>query len=164
MEHSTQAPTKYEAERIAAMMRLGCVACATLDIPNVNRLECHHIIEGNRRLGHYFSIPLCVSHHRGIEWALVSDLIETKKRVAISDGRKRFVLVYGTERSLWERVQKKLKLPLIWPVSKLVPRRESHVASTSRMVEDRAHSVPGGQESCDVEPRPAGMAAQGDAP
>ena len=48
--------------------------------------------------------------------------------------------------------------------AKLIRRGMVHVASTSRMVADRAHSVPSGQEPGNVEPRPAGMAAQGDAP
>jgi hypothetical protein len=44
-------------------------------------------------------------------------------RVAISDGRKLFIEIYPTERQLWERVQTRLHLPMIWPVSKILPRR-----------------------------------------
>lgn len=50
------------------------------------------------------------------------DLIEPRKMVAISDGRKAFTRIYPTERELWETVQKRLNLPTDWPVSKIVPR------------------------------------------
>jgi hypothetical protein len=123
MKTSLNSPTKYEAERIEAMKPLGCVACAVLGVPNLNHLELHHILSGGVRMGHYFSIFLCRGHHQHdftqeqLEW------IEPQKRVAISDGRKLFTAVYGTERSLWEKVQTKLKLPMVWPTSKIVPRR-----------------------------------------
>lgn len=127
MNHSTRAPTKYEAERIEAMKRLGCVAYAVLGVPNLNDLELHHILDGGKRMGHYFSIFLCAGHHQGRWTEGQLDWIEPKQRFAISDGRKRFNAVYGTERLLWERVQKKLELPLIWPISKRVPRGGRHV-------------------------------------
>lgn len=121
MNHSTRAPTKYEAERIEAMKRLGCVACAVLGIPYAD-IEIHHILDGGRRMGHWFTIPLCAGHHQGRFTALQRDLIDEKQQVAISDGRKLFNAVYGTERQLWDRVQTRLKLPKVWPVSKIVPR------------------------------------------
>lgn len=115
-----RSPTKYEAERIEAMLRLGCVACARLGIPYI--AECHHLLEGHRRLGHWFSLPLCPGHHRGVWTPEQKQCIKDDERVAISDGRKLFVKVYGTERFLWTLVQKRLKLPALWPVSKIVPR------------------------------------------
>lgn len=122
MKHSTGRPTLYEQERIDAMRKLGCVACAVIGIPNINNLELHHLLDGGVRMGHYFSIFLCRGHHQGdwtqgqLEW------IAPAQRIAICDGRKLFNAIYGTERMLWERVQDKLRLPKIWPVSKRVPR------------------------------------------
>jgi hypothetical protein len=124
---SLNAPTKYEQARIDAMRDQGCVACAMLGVPNLNRLELNHMLSGGHRMGHWYSYFLCRGHHQGdwddgqLEW------IATRKRVAISNGRPVFEKVYGTERSLWERVQKKLKLPAVWPVSKIVARRIPHV-------------------------------------
>lgn len=122
MNHSTRAPTKYEAERIEAMKRLGCVACAVLGIPYAD-IEVHHILDGNKRMGHWFTIPLCAGHHQGRFTALQRDLMEDTQQVALSDGRKLFNAVYGSERQLWERVQDRLRLPKVWPVSKVLPRR-----------------------------------------
>lgn len=153
MMHSTRAPTKYEAERIEAMKRLGCVACAVLGVPNLNELELHHILDGGVRMGHWFSLFLCAGHHQGRWTTEQLDWIEPEKRFAISDGRKRFNAVYGTERSLWERVQRKLKLPTMWPVSKRVPRGGNlHVGVDTRSVEALADDAPSPARPADVEP------------
>ena len=109
--------TRMEELRIQQMMRMGCCVCAWIELPN-SAAECHHLLDGGRRMGDWFTIPLCSSHHRGTEW---SEAIPVKYRVAISDGRKAFTRVLPTERELWEWVQE--RLGLMWPtVSKIVPR------------------------------------------
>jgi hypothetical protein len=114
--------TRYEQERIDAMMKLGCVCCASLGIPYAN-VECDHITEGGKRLGPYYTIPVCPGHHRG-EWTqLQRELIPSNKLVAICDGSKRFNAVYGSRKDLWKRVQTRLHLPALWPVSKILPPR-----------------------------------------
>lgn len=130
MKTSLNSPTKYEQTRIDALRKLGCSACAVLGVPNLEHLELHHILDGGVRMGHYFSIFLCIGHHQGRWTSEQLEWIEPKQLFAISDGRKRFNAVYGTERSLWERAQKKLKLPMVWPVSKIVPRRLHDIAAT----------------------------------
>ncbi len=121
MKHSTGKPTRYEAERIAAILRLGCVACAQLGLPNVAS-DVHHIVEGNRRLGHWYTLPLCPGHHRKV-WTLEQmEVIPVDIRVSIADGTKAFEAIYGTEREMWSKVQHRLKLPTVWPSSKIVPR------------------------------------------
>lgn len=125
MHTSLSTPTKYEQERIDAMRRLGCVACAHLGLPNVNELELHHLLEGGVRMGHWYSLFLCRGHHQG-QWSDAQlELIPVHQRVAISDGRKAFTRWYPTERELWERVQQRMRLPIAWPVSKIMPRRIS---------------------------------------
>jgi hypothetical protein len=122
MKTSLNSPTKYEQERIDALRKLGCSACAMLGVPNLNQLELNHLLDGGVRMGHWFTIFLCRGHHQGDWTEGQHEWIAPHQRVAISDGRKRFALVYGTERSLWEHAQTKLKLPKVWPVSKRVPR------------------------------------------
>lgn len=124
MKTSLNSPTKYEQTRIDALRKLGCSACAVLGVPNLEQIELNHMLDGGHRMGHYFTIFLCRGHHQG-DWSKGQlEWIEPKNRVAISDSRRLFSAVYGTERSLWERAQTKLKLPMVWPVSKIVPRRE----------------------------------------
>lgn len=117
-------PTVEEQRRITAMMSLGCVACAHLGIPNVKFTECHHIVEGSKRLGHLYTIPLCIGHHQGVWTREQDELIEPKNLVSLRNSRRRFIAVYPTERELWERVQERLRLPAIWPPSKILPRLE----------------------------------------
>jgi hypothetical protein len=120
MNHSTGKPTKYEAERIEAMLKLGCLCCAQLGIWHI--AECQHIVEGNR-LGHWYTLPWCPGHHRGVWDEYQLEIIPKDLRVALSDGSKPFEKIYGTQRQQWEKVQRRLGLTAVWPSSKIVPRR-----------------------------------------
>lgn len=83
--------------------------------------ECHHILIGGRRAGHWFTLPLCRGHHQG-DWSQEQiEVIPEDYRIAISDGRKAMRQNYPTEQQMWETVQEKLGLS--WPLSKIVPRR-----------------------------------------
>jgi len=121
-------PTREEKRRMSAILTLGCAACVQ-EPPGwpAARPSVHHIVEGNRRLGHLYTIPLCAGHHQG-RWTraqrhyMDSSVIEMRA-IALSDGSKLFVLRYGTERELWEATQLMLDLPVIWPESKILPRR-----------------------------------------
>ena len=124
--------TKYERERIEAMMRLGCVFCAVVGIVSIHQLECHHIVEGNRRLGHWYTLPVCIGHHRGYftpeqkqilrQYARERGMPDESMLVGVSTGSKSFEPWYGTEREMWTKVQRRLKLPAMWTSSKVVPR------------------------------------------
>jgi hypothetical protein len=140
-----RAPTRYEAERIEALRKLGCVACAVLEVPNISSLELHHILSGGVRMGHWFTIFLCRGHHQG-DWN-GCDWIDAPQRVAVSDGRKRFVAVYGSERALWERCQDRLRLSKAWPISKILPRRGTYAQSTAGLVASGQSQAPAGQIS-----------------
>ena len=109
--------TKMEELRIQQMMRLGCCACAYLDIVYVAQ-ECHHILYGNRRMGDWFTIPLCRGHHQLDFTAEQREVLTPKQLVGIASGRKAFARVYPTERELWERTQE--RLGLTWPTPKAV--------------------------------------------
>lgn len=114
--------TAEEQRRIVEMLKLGCAACAFLAIPNGAFTQCHHITEGNKRLGHLYTIPLCCGHHQGVWPPQLIELIPEDYRVSIADGKKAFTRIYPTERELWTRVQIRLGLPVVWPASKIVPR------------------------------------------
>jgi hypothetical protein len=98
------------------MLMLGCICC--YQFGGWVHPEVHHLISGNRRMGHNWTIPLCPFHHRGVSSGLFYG-----PRIALSDGGKIFVATFGNERELWKKVQDRLALPYVWPGSKILPRR-----------------------------------------
>lgn len=123
--------TKYEQARIEAMMKLGCCFCAVLGIVYV-ACDRHHIVEGNRRMGEWFTLPVCPGHHRGAWtpeqkllfscWKPHPDEPALDALVGIFSGSKAFEPIYGTEREMWVKLQHRLKLPAVWRPSKILPR------------------------------------------
>lgn len=67
---SGPAPTKDEAHRIDTFRWIGCVVSYQYlkrrDQRNLAQYDVHHLVEGNRRLGHAFTIPLHPWFHRGL--------------------------------------------------------------------------------------------------
>lgn len=123
MKTSLPKATNAESNRIALMMDLGCLPCAKVGYFGPSRKECHHILRGNKRLGHRYTLCLCVVHHQG-RWNTYQQLqILPEDRVAISDGRKAFRRIYGTEMDLWLKTQHLLKLDDELPATKILPRR-----------------------------------------
>lgn len=51
--------TKEEKARMAKVSALPCCVCGAYPV------EVHHITKFGRRLGHMFTLPLCVEDHRG---------------------------------------------------------------------------------------------------
>lgn len=102
-----------ERSRINRMLRLGCLVCRHHG--QFSQAEVHHLTDGGRRLGHWYTLPLCPGHHRGV-WQ------DGKSGVSIADGRKAFEAANGSERVLWEEAQQFLALDTEWPISKIIPR------------------------------------------
>ena len=59
MVGKTKAPTKSEKDFMGKLCLLGCIICG-----NTSRCSVHHIVEGGKRKGHDFAIPLCYEHHQ----------------------------------------------------------------------------------------------------
>jgi len=55
--------TKDEELHLDRVQQLGCIACRGLGV--YSPAEIHHILDGGRRKGHKFVLPLCFPHHRG---------------------------------------------------------------------------------------------------
>lgn len=113
--------TKHELERLDAMRRLGCVFCAVLGIANT-ATDVHHIVEGNRRLGHWYTLCICPGHHRGAWTPEQKQILTPDRLIGIYSGSKEFEPIYGTEREMWTKVQRRLRLPDVWVPSKVMPR------------------------------------------
>ena len=117
--------TPAEREHLEAVRRLGCICCAQFNVPWLDPVEVHHLVGASRRYGHWATIGLCPSHHRGTPFTLYQELyIPEEARVSIASGSKLFTKHYGSERELWQKAQLKLALPAEWPEStKILPRR-----------------------------------------
>jgi hypothetical protein len=124
MNHSTNPPTKEEAKRIRLMLDLGCII--TRERFGVYApAECHHIVMGNRRLGHIYTIPLTPYYHRGI---ITSPDMNTRDMAALfgaslAHGSKEFIRSHGkTELEWWQIIQRRLGLDDSLDASKVLSR------------------------------------------
>ena len=109
MKHSTNTPTKAQKERFRKLQEFGCIACfKELDW---SAPDIHHIVEGGRRLGHDFTLPLCPWHHRGIQWdEWTARGMEEVLGPSLAHSKRKFVEWYGTERELLELVNERLEM------------------------------------------------------
>lgn len=125
MNHSTGKATKPEVERIKRLvLEVGCICCLLRFGVYNGHVEIHHIVRGNRRLGHWYTLPLCTAHHRAKgEGPMTS----------IANGSKAFTAMHGTELDLWLKVQHMLKLSDELPTSKRVPRRSCVEVAQNRV-------------------------------
>jgi hypothetical protein len=89
--------TPEERSHLAAVKALPCCICP--DGMQMTPTECHHLLDGGKRIGHFWVIPLCRLHHAQIH-------------------RFRAFVV-----ALWEATNKKLGIEREWVTSKVVPRR-----------------------------------------
>lgn len=89
-------PTAAESRWMAAVVELGCVVCLKhhqVQTP----AAVHHIVEGSRRLGHFYTIPLCdPGHHQNSP---------TSQKLSRHPHKARFEKKYGTEYELLSYVQ-----------------------------------------------------------
>lgn len=114
MKTSTRSPTKAERERWDLFRSVGCITCRLrFGEPNL-QYEIHHICEGNRRLGHWYTLPLCILHHR---------IPGEGPWTSMANGKKAYQIAHGTELDQWLKLQHMLNLPDELPPSKLVSRR-----------------------------------------
>lgn len=94
----SKAPTKTEREWMKRITDYGCIACR---IDGRRRAAgVHHIVSGNRRMGHLFTLPLCdPGHHQGgQQFGMVS----------VHPWKARFEAMYGTQLELLGRLQAEL--------------------------------------------------------
>lgn len=88
--------TKLEREWMSRAAEHGCVACKQDGIESP--ASVHHIIQGNRRLGHLYSIGLCYPHHQG----------DGRQVPSVHFTKRTFVQRYGTELELLAGLQAEL--------------------------------------------------------
>lgn len=105
MRHSTGKPTKAEKARMDAIKEADrCIACTLHCAPTMPGVEIHHLLSGNRRRGHMFTVGLCPWHHRSV----VHPYFETSARMrerygpSLANGSKPFREAFGDDEALLE--------------------------------------------------------------
>jgi len=104
VKHSTGTPTKAEQARFDRMKDMGqCVACYQRGIHGRGYIEIHHLLSGNRRIGHLASVSLCQWHHRAVvtDGASRSDM-DYWFGPSLANGSKPFRAEFGTDKELLE--------------------------------------------------------------
>ena len=92
----SKSPTKPEAAWMARIAELGCIACRKDGISSP--ASVHHIVQGNRRLGHLFTLPLCHLHHQG----------DGRMVPSVHFAKRSFAARYGAELDLLAELQVEL--------------------------------------------------------
>lgn len=126
LRHPGPPATAEEKTRIKRLFtEVGCICCLLRFGTYNGLIEVHHIVRGNKRIGHWYTLPLCRAHH------------QTKGEgvwTSIANGRKAFAAIHGSEFDLWLKVQHMLKLDDELPSTKILPRRE-YVANNKNLVD-----------------------------
>jgi hypothetical protein len=123
----SQKATKAEKTRMDVIAQMYCPCCVSvgLHFTRIPPSEVHHLLQGNKRMGHWFTIPCCSGHHRGAWTPQQKQTMHPEELVSIADGRKAFENVYGTERSIWRKIQLDHGWDTEWSSSKILPRRKA---------------------------------------
>ncbi len=105
MKHSTGKPTKAERARLERLAGMLCVACCIYGKPTCHKVEIHHLLSGNKRRGHLFTIPLCSWHHRGDPWTdCTARYMEANYGPSLARSSKAFHEKFGTDEELLKHV------------------------------------------------------------
>lgn len=90
--------TKAELEHMARVKELPCCICVAGEQTSIT--EVHHLKLGNKRMGHFYVIPLCSTFHhpKAYQWTYC-------------------------QRALWQSVMDDLGIVMDWPTSRIVSRR-----------------------------------------
>ena len=145
--------TAFERLRIDAMRKAGCIMTMIrlelseerakknlppLAVPENGRIEIHHLVEGNKRLGHWWTIALHSWWHRGVPpRGMRASEARALYGAALTDGRKAFYASHGfDERDLWVEAQGRMGMSVQLPVSKVFPRRELQTQRITQTTEN----------------------------
>jgi hypothetical protein len=101
MKHSTGNRTKAEQARFDKMKEMGqCVACYQRGIRGWGYVEIHHLLSGNKRIGHLATVSLCPWHHRGNYNGCAPTGMKDTYGPSLAHGSKPFRAEFGTDAEL----------------------------------------------------------------
>lgn len=101
-------PTKAASEHMGRVKEMGCIAC-WLEHHRYAPAQYHHIVEGGKRLGDFYGLPLCPWHHEGEKMGNTAiSRMRHEFGPSLKLHKRDFVERYGTERELLQRVMERL--------------------------------------------------------
>lgn len=97
--------TKADRERWQLFRHIGCIVTRH-KFGVYNDYDVHHLVEGGRRLGHQYTIPLNPWYHRGVPpMEMTMAEAEDFYGPSLARNKRAFVAKFGTERKLLETVE-----------------------------------------------------------
>lgn len=93
MHSDGPAPTKMERLRWSYFAEVGCVVCRVY-LRVIAPPQTHHLLSGNRRRGHRYTIPLCPAHHQGIHY------VPAIHRASVAVDQRAFRELFGSDDEL----------------------------------------------------------------
>jgi len=97
--------TKAEKAHMARVAAFYCCVCKWFMGGIRSEAQVHHMLRGGKRIGHFFTLPLCPTHHTGL------GLTNEMRRLGIvprSDSQRAFEKAYDTEANLHKRLLEEL--------------------------------------------------------
>lgn len=99
--------TDADRKRFENFNVIGCIACRLEGLYRVP-IEVHHLLSGNRRRGHQFTIPLDKWHHRGESFLTKKDATDAWGP-SLAHGSKPFHERYGSDDELLAKTNELLE-------------------------------------------------------
>lgn len=101
MKTSTGNRNKAEQARFDAMKEMCvCMACRQRGL-QASYIEIHHLLSGNKRRGHKYTISLCLWHHRAqLMYGYTKKDLREIYGPSLAEGSKPFHFWFGTDDDL----------------------------------------------------------------
>lgn len=115
-------PTKAESDRMTRIVEYGCIV-SRLKWRIYSPPDVHHLLDGGRRMGHWYTIPLNPWFHRGIcESGMSQRDMARVYGPSMALDLPGFEFEFGGDRYLWEVIQRLHHWDRTWPESKIFRR------------------------------------------
>ncbi len=112
MHSKAKRATKAERERMARLKEMPCLCCRIQLCPQPSPTEVHHLLSGNKRRGHLYSVPLCEWHHRGTDSSFSEKFVPAMTRnfgPSLARSSKAFHAAFGSDDELLARTNSLLE-------------------------------------------------------
>ncbi len=107
MQHSTPPPNQEDQRRFDLLKEIGCLPCSLWGY--FSWAEVHHLLSGNVRRGHQYTVPLCPWHHQGkVDAGGSIRRMATLLGPSLALESKRFHEIFGSDGELLEKTNARI--------------------------------------------------------